>query len=61
MVFFVVAGAQVGGASGVHSIVKGKKVVWEIRQTWTLILALSLPGCVTWGKLLNISDPQFHL
>ena len=23
------------------------------------ILALSLPGCVTWGKLLNISDPQF--
>lgn len=25
-----------------HSIVKGKEVVWEIRQTWILILALSL-------------------
>lgn len=37
----VVSRVQVGDALS-HSLVKGKAVVWEIRQTWILILALSL-------------------
>ena len=29
------------------------------RHAWDRILALPLPGCVTWGKLLELSVPQF--
>lgn len=47
------------GRVSLHFIVKGKKVVCEVRRTWILILAPPLPGCVTWGRLLNNSDPQF--
>lgn len=34
----------------------------KVRQTWILILALLLAGCVTLGKSLNLSGLQFlHL
>lgn len=34
----------------------------EVRQTWLLILALLLAGCVTLGKSLDLSGPHFlHL
>lgn len=34
-------------------------VLQRWRQTWVQISVLLLTGCVTWGKLLNLSGPPF--
>lgn len=30
-------------------------------EAWLQILALPLPGCLTWHKALPLSEPHFHL
>lgn len=54
----VVPRVHLGGSlsqSSLHDV--GEKMDWGVSR-----LALSLSGCVTWGRSLNISDPQFsHL
>ena len=46
----------------VSSVLGEERAVSQARrgESWIQVLSLPLPTCVTWGKLLPLSEPQNH-